>query len=66
MGIAYQLSSCNIFVKSFLVNVKRIDSTQVYFLIGYSEELLAKLLKQVVKINVQSIINRQDLIFKMW
>lgn len=51
----------------FLVRLpKGIYSQNVYFLVGYSEELLSSLLKSVVKIHPQTITNKQDIIHRYW
>ncbi len=39
---------------------------QVYFLTGYTEELLSSLLKCVVKIEFQTIADKSDTIFRYW
>ena len=39
---------------------------KTYFLVGYSEELLKHLLKCVVKIELQHIYNKNDLVFRLW
>jgi small subunit ribosomal protein S24 len=51
---------------SFLVSTFRRETNKIYFLVGYSEELLSTLLKRIVKLNVQSVINKKDTIFKIW
>lgn len=52
---------------SFLCHLPRGFYTQkVYFLVGFAEELLSSLLKCVVKINPQTIINKRDLVFRNW
>lgn len=50
----------------YLVNLEKRDRNKIYFLVGYSEELLTSLLKCVVKIEVQSVYNKNDLIFRQW
>lgn len=40
------------------------DPKQIYFLIGYTEELLAFWLKCPVKLELQSVNSRNDVIFK--
>ena len=39
---------------------------QVYFLVGYAETLLSSLLKCVVKVQPQTVANKNDLIFRYW
>jgi small subunit ribosomal protein S24 len=39
---------------------------KVYFLTGYAEELLSCWFKSVVKIQVQTINNTRDLVFRNW
>lgn len=52
---------------SFLAKLPRgFYSQKVYFLVGYSEELLSCLFKCVVKIQPQTINNKRDLIFRNW
>lgn len=52
---------------SFLSRLpKGFQSQKIYFLVGYSETILAALFKCVVKINVQTIKNNKDLIFRTW
>lgn len=52
---------------SFLVCPPRNFYPQkTYFLVGYSEELLQYLLKCVVKIDIQNIYNKNDLVFRLW
>jgi len=51
----------------FLVRLpKGIYSQNVYFLVGYAEEILSSLLKSSVKIEPQTIQNRQDIIHRYW
>lgn len=45
---------------------RRLNPRQIYFLTGYSEELLSYLLKCVVKIEFQSVDHKDDLIFRYW
>lgn len=52
---------------SFLANLPRaFYPEKVYFLVGYTEELLSNLLKCVVKVNVQTIKSKRDLVFRNW
>ena len=52
---------------SFLICCPRNFYPQkTYFLVGYSEELLSSLLKCVVKIDVQHIYSKNDLVFRLW
>ncbi len=37
---------------------------KVYFLVGYTEELLSLLLKRPVKLHIQTIHNPEDVVFK--
>lgn len=39
---------------------------KTYFLVGYSEELLSQLLKCVVKVDIQHIYSKNDLVFRLW
>jgi len=39
---------------------------KVYFLTGYSEELLSSLLKCIVRIQPQTVYNKNDLVFRRW
>lgn len=51
----------------FLIKLpKQNYSQKVYFLVGYAEELLSSWLKCVVKIQVQTIYNKSDLVFRTW
>jgi small subunit ribosomal protein S24 len=62
--IKRRLNTINI---GFLTNLgHRGERSKIYFLVGYSEELLSSLLKCVVKVQVQSIYNKEDLIFRTW
>jgi small subunit ribosomal protein S24 len=45
---------------------KRFTPRQVYFLSGYTEELLSSLLKCVVKVEFQSVADKADTIFRNW
>jgi small subunit ribosomal protein S24 len=45
---------------------KRSHATKVYFLVGYSEELLSHLFKAVVKIQPQTVDKKTDLVFRKW
>ena len=57
----------NVINIGFLVRLPRRDYDQkVYFLVGYSEELLSALFKCVVRIQVQTIFNSRDLLFRTW
>jgi small subunit ribosomal protein S24 len=38
----------------------------MYFLIGYTEEILSALLKTPVKMEIQTIENKDDVIFTYW
>lgn len=62
--IKRRLNTVNI---GFLTNLtNRSERSKIYFLVGYSEELLSSLLKCVVKLQVQSIYKKEDLIFRTW
>jgi small subunit ribosomal protein S24 len=39
---------------------------RMYFLIGYTEEILSTLLKTPVKMEIQTIDNKDDVIFTYW
>ena len=57
----------NIVDIGFLVRLPRRDHvSKCYFLVGYSEQLLSALLKCVVRIQIQTIQNKNDLIFRYW
>lgn len=43
---------------------QRVNPRKLYFLIGYTEELLSRFLKRIVKIELQSVKDRKDMIFK--
>lgn len=45
---------------------KGFHTQKIYFLVGYSEELLSNLFKCIVKINIQTIRNQRDLVFRNW
>jgi small subunit ribosomal protein S24 len=64
--IKRRLNTINI---GFLVKFPRAGpafNQKLYFLVGYSEELLSNLLKCVVKIQPQTVLNKNDLEFKKW
>ncbi len=59
-----KLNTINI---SFLLTFpKGFQINKAYFLIGYSEELLSSMLKSVVKIDLQTVYKKNDLIFRNW
>jgi small subunit ribosomal protein S24 len=77
LGTFHDLFASEIIIKrrfntiniGFLIKIprnNRADAQKIYFLIGYSEQLLSFLLKCIVKIQVQTIYNKNDLIFKRW
>uniref|UniRef100_A0A5S6R0P6 Tyrosine-protein phosphatase domain-containing protein n=1 Tax=Trichuris muris TaxID=70415 RepID=A0A5S6R0P6_TRIMR len=43
---------------------RRISSSKMYWLIGFTEELLALLLKQPVKLELSTIADKQEIVFK--
>ncbi|XP_064601558.1 small ribosomal subunit protein uS3m-like [Liolophura sinensis] len=43
-----------------------IAARKMYFLWGYTEEMLAQLLKCPVKLEIQTVKNKEDVIFKYW
>jgi len=45
---------------------KKLAPRQIYFLSGYTEELLSALLKCVVKVELQSVDRKSDTIFRSW
>ena len=47
-----------------IINRKHAQARQIYFLIGYTEELLSYWLKCPVKVELQSIESNEDLIYK--
>ena len=62
--IKRKLNTINV---GFLVRLPNRDHKQkIYFLVGYAEELLSCLFKCVVKIQVQSVYNTKDLVFRHW
>ncbi|CAG5122018.1 unnamed protein product, partial [Candidula unifasciata] len=54
----------NIIVLSFLVSMERLLARQVYFLQGYTEELLTTWLKCPVKVELQTVDSFDDVVFK--
>ncbi|XP_005092607.1 28S ribosomal protein S24, mitochondrial [Aplysia californica] len=54
----------NMITLVFLVNMDRMLARQVYFLQGYTEELLTHWLKGPVKVELQTVNSREDVIFK--
>ncbi|CAF0923852.1 unnamed protein product [Brachionus calyciflorus] len=62
--IKRKFNTINISFLAKLPNYSYIHKT--YFLVGYAEELLSCLLKCVVKINVQTIYHKNDLVFRTW
>nr|ACI90373.1 hypothetical protein [Philodina roseola] len=55
----------NMIILSGLVT-RTIHPRQMYFLIGYTEEILSALLKSPVKMEIQSVENKDDVIFTHW
>ena len=55
----------NMIILSGLVT-RTIHPRQMYFLIGYTEEILSALLKTPVKIEIQTVENKEDVIFTHW
>lgn len=53
-------------IEFLILRRKKLYSRQIYFLIGYSEELLSALLKCTVKLEFQTVDRRSDLIFRHW
>ncbi len=53
----------NLVVVAGLVS-QGIAARKMYFLLGYTEEFLSKYLKQPVKMEIQTVRNRKDVIFK--
>ncbi|XP_014677540.1 PREDICTED: 28S ribosomal protein S24, mitochondrial-like [Priapulus caudatus] len=43
---------------------RRLHARKLYFLVGYTEEILARFLKCIVKVEVQSVGDRRDVVFK--
>lgn len=54
----------NVITLSFLVAMDRLLPRQVYFLQGYTEELLSNWLKCPVKVELQTVDSFDDVIFK--
>lgn len=44
--------------------LQSMTARKMYWLIGFTEELLSLTLKQPVKLEVQSVTNKQDVVFK--
>ena len=44
--------------------VRTISARKMYFLLGYSEELLSYILKCPVKMEIQTVEERRDVVFK--
>lgn len=74
-GTFHELLASEIIIKrrfntiniGFLIRLPNLNFVQkVYFLNGYSEELLSCLLKCVVRIQPQSVVHKNDLIFRRW
>jgi small subunit ribosomal protein S24 len=62
--IKRQFNTVNI---GFLIKLPKANYTQkIYFLVGYSEQLLSALLKCVVRVQVQTILHKRDLVFRTW
>lgn len=55
----------NMIILSGLVT-RTIHPRRMYFLIGYTEEILSALLKTPVKMEIQTIENKEDVIFTHW
>lgn len=45
---------------------RTIQPRQMYFLLGYTEEILSALLKTPVKMELQSVENKDSVIFTHW
>ena len=43
---------------------RQIHPRKIYFLQGYTERLLSAFLKQPIKVEIQTVENRKDVIFK--
>ncbi|VDP37736.1 unnamed protein product, partial [Schistosoma mattheei] len=54
---------CNVIRVAFLL-LKRISPGETSFLIGYTEEMLSLILRCVVKLEVQLVISKNDVIFR--
>lgn len=48
---------------NFLV-LRSIPSYKMYFLVGYTEEILSYILKCVVKVEIQTVENRSETVYK--
>ncbi|CAF2740211.1 unnamed protein product [Rotaria sp. Silwood2] len=55
----------NMIILSGLV-IRTIHPRRMYFLIGYTEEILSALLKTPVKMEIQTIDSKDDVIFTYW
>ena len=55
----------NMIILSGLVT-RTIHPRRMYLLIGYTEEILSALLKTPVKMEIQAIENKDDVIFTYW
>lgn len=53
----------NMIILSFMI-VRRMDLPKIYFLLGYTEEILSYILKCPVKIEPQSIRHEDELVYK--
>ena len=53
----------NLIVIAGLINQKK-QPTQVYFLKGYTEELLSHMLKRPIRVEVQTVYSPRDVLFK--
>ncbi|TPP63241.1 Mitochondrial ribosomal protein S24 [Fasciola gigantica] len=53
----------NIVRVAFLLST-RIQTTEAYFLMGYAEEMLSSILRCIVKLEVQMVTSKKDVIFR--
>ncbi len=51
-------------IRIAFILTRHIQPSKVYFLIGYTEELLSYWLKCPVKLELQTIASREDLVYK--
>ncbi|KAK4469256.1 hypothetical protein MN116_006827 [Schistosoma mekongi] len=54
---------CNVIRVAFLL-LKRISPNEINFLIGYTEEMLSIILRCIVKLEVQLITSKNDIVFR--
>ncbi|XP_059169784.1 small ribosomal subunit protein uS3m-like [Physella acuta] len=54
----------NMIILAFIASVEHVLQRQVYFLQGYTEELLSHWLKCPIKVELQCVTSKEDVVFK--